>query len=102
MPQFLFAPRVNSFDNEETVMGTYTGVQWQNAVTVPTMELVFFCFFFLHYFSESRRPDLDRKMQLLHFLLHNSICGCFLIAFTTIYTHIAGFYSPYRKVVSEF
>lgn len=37
-------------------MGTYTGVQWQNAVTVPTMELVFF----LHYFSESR-PDLDKK-----------------------------------------
>lgn len=73
MPQFLFAPRVNSFDNEETVMGTYTGVQWQNAVTVPTMELVFFFVFFYTISLNLGDQIWTKKCSYCILLLHNTI-----------------------------
>ncbi len=99
MPAFLFSPRANSFDIEETAMVMYIGGQRQNAVTVSTMELIFyfnwfdiiffcvFLWFWIFFFWKTR---FWQKSSYCFLLSHNNILLCFLTALTTKYIQISG------------
>lgn len=101
MPTFLFAPRANSFDTEETVILMYIGVQRQNAVTVSKVELNCFLIDFESFFFmilNFRRQDFDKKSSCCILLTHNNIHVCFLITLTAKYINITGVIFLFAKL----